>query len=103
MTVRERQAMRTVFGKPRKLVGAEVWLGPMLTQMGVRVDLASTWVHVLVYSSRAAAEAYAKVNRERFGLRVVGPLDTRDGPVNVIDVEPEVRRRQQADRERGAR
>lgn len=103
MTTAERRALRLRWGKPLKLLGAEEWLGPMLTQMGVRVDLGSPFVHVLTYRSWDSAEAYARANRERFGLRVVGPLDTRDGPVNVLDVDPEARRRELARRAEAGR
>lgn len=83
----ERARLRLVFGQPERITDEVVVRG--LLNLAARSDLGSgRKVAVFRYASREAAEAYARHNRDRYGLRVVGPLDTVAGPVNVLDLGP---------------
>lgn len=83
----ERVALRLRYGRPERIT-SEVTVRGMLNHFA-RAELGSgRRVVVFRYASREGAEAYARVNRERLGLRVLGPFDTASGPVNVLDLGP---------------
>ncbi len=80
-----RVELRWRYGQPTRITSEAVVRGLLAgpAQAGVG---SGRRVAVFRYRSREAAEAYARVNRVRYGLTVFGPFDTVFGPVCVIDL-----------------
>lgn len=68
------------YGQPEKLNTAST-----LRSLGLREKFHPRDVVAVRYVSVEAANAFAKANRERHNLDVIGPFETPAGPVNLID------------------
>lgn len=83
----DKASLRLAFGRPERITDEVVVRG--LLNLAARAELGDgRRVAVFRYASVEGARAYARFNRERYGLRVVGPLDTVSGPVCVLDLGP---------------